>query len=650
MKLLICEFKTIKIMNVLKGIVLGFISIALLSCLGNDKQEVKKPNIIVLIAEDISPALGCYGDEYATTPNIDALASEGMVYDFAMTTAPICAPSRSALATGIYATSLGTQQLRCEIPFPDQLKTLPELLSDNGYFTSNRDKTDYNFDPEGMWNHWSSEYAPWRHRADGQPFYSFINIGPSHEGSVNNLDNYNKFVKDLPKDKFHDPAKVTVPPYYPDSPKTREIWAHYYDILTVLDQTVKTVLDSLKADGLMDETIIFFIADHGFGMPRYKRWLNKTGMNVPFIVYAPEKYRDLIPNFEPGGHNPDLMSFIDLPPTILNLAGVKIPDYLEGQPIMGKNAEPKRKLAFGARDRADDMYEMSRSVTDGQYIYVRHFMPHLPYIQTGYIFSDEKEAYRELRRLHNLGQTNAEQEKLWNKKPIEELYDLKSDPQELNNLAENADFSEIKNNLKKELHQWMIETNDLGLLLEAEYMMRSEGSTPYEYARESGDYHPEQILEAAEMVGKASESEILAKINNNDSGVRYWCVIGLMQPEKLSQDAINALKKLLSDPSPAVQIAAAEALCQRTDSKQAVQTLGKWVLDDRPWLAMQAARSILLVGEDARPLIPEMYKVLEKNLGKPGAPRKYKDFNYAAFTSWSLEWALKELGEEIKLN
>jgi arylsulfatase A-like enzyme len=520
------------IMKILINIAIVIFVVLLFGCSNKkDGKLLEKPNIVLLIAEDVSPELGAYGNEYATTPNIDALASEGVVFDFALTTAPICAPSRSTLATGLYATSLGTQHLRSEIPFPEDLKTLPEVLSQNGYFTTNRDKTDYNFNPEGMWDHWSSEYSPWRNRQEGKPFYSFINIGPSHEGSVNSIEKYNDFVKYLPPEKFHEPAEVEVPPYYPDTPEIREIWAHYYDILTLLDMNIGNVLDMLEEDGLMDETIVIFIADHGFGMPRYKRWLNITGMHVPFIVYAPEKYQQLIPGFEEGGHNTDLVSFIDLPPSILNLAGAVVPDYMEGKPILGKNARPEREFAFGARDRADDMYEMSRSVTDGHYFYVRHYMPHLPYIQPGFIFSDEKEAFRELRRLHLAGQTNAEQEKLWHKKPVEELYDLKNDPKELNNLAENEQYNEIKQNLQNELYNWMVETKDLGLLPEAEYMMRSEGSTPYEYARESGDYHPEEILEAAKMVGKAEEDEILEKTVHKDSGVRYWSVIALMQKE-----------------------------------------------------------------------------------------------------------------------
>ncbi len=169
----------------------------------------------------------------------------------------------STLVTGLYATSLGTDHLRCEIPFPERLKTLTELLRNHGYFTSNRNKTDYNFDPEGVWKHWSSNFDPWRHRAEGQPFFSFVNIGPLHEGSVNNANRYIEHVADPSEEKFHDPDEVPLPPYYPDTAKIREIWARYYDILTVLDM--------LGEDGLMDETIILFIADHGFGMPRFKR-------------------------------------------------------------------------------------------------------------------------------------------------------------------------------------------------------------------------------------------------------------------------------------------------------------------------------------------------------------------------------------------
>ena len=636
--------------------ILAYLSLfILLACQPKEQSpetsNLKPPNIIWLVAEDISPALGCYGDSLAKTPNIDKIASMGIRFNKAYATAPICAPSRSTLMSGLYATSLGTQHLRCEIPFPDQLKTLPEHLRAAGYFTSNRNKTDYNFDPEGRWEHWSGSYAPWRHRKkDNQPFYSFINVGPSHEGSVNNDTRYLESIADIPPEQLVNPSMVTVPPYYPDNAQSQEVWARYYNVLQALDKNVGQVLDSLEADGLMDETVIFFFGDHGFGMPRYKRWLYKTGLHVPLLVSIPDKYAHLF-NEKPGSSTDQMVSFVDFPATALNLAGVQAPETMEGQPFLGDSLPEPRKYVFGARDRADDMYEMSRAVLNDRYIYIRHYMPHLPYIQSGFIYSDVKFGFKTLRTAKNAGALNEEQQKLWNPKPVEELYDLQADPQELNNVAVNADFAGIKRQLKEQMDHWMVEHRDFGLLPEAEYMIRSQHSSPYEYARNSEDYQAAAILASADMVGTATQSQCVEKLVNPDSGVRYWATMALMQFDGLDQQSIDALKKALKDDSPSVQINAAETLCRAGNYPEAVQTLGKWVQDERPWLAMQAARSIQLVGDAARPLIPVIYDVLNSNLrGDDGSHRKYKDFNYAAFTSWALEWALQELGEEVVVN
>ena len=215
-------------------------------------ETTQPPNIIWIIAEDISPAFACYGDSLADTPNIDRLCSEGIRFENAYATAPICAPSRSCLVSGRYAISMGTQHLRSETPFSPHFKTLPEHLRAGGYFTTNRNKTDYNFSPEGLWDHWSGTYAPWRQRTDDRPFFSFINVGPSHEGSVNRLVNYEENVKDLAPEKRIDPNSMTVPPYYPNTAASREVWAHYYDMLQVLDKNVGLIIDSLEADGLLD--------------------------------------------------------------------------------------------------------------------------------------------------------------------------------------------------------------------------------------------------------------------------------------------------------------------------------------------------------------------------------------------------------------
>ncbi|MBN1559022.1 HEAT repeat domain-containing protein [candidate division KSB1 bacterium] len=229
------------------------------------------------------------------------------------------------------------------------------------------------------------------------------------------------------------------------------------------------------------------------------------------------------------------------------------------------------------------------------------------------------------------------------------MYDLQADPHELNNVADDPALQKIKAELSGELHNWMRDYGDLGLLPEAEYMIRSV-SSPYEYARESADFQIDRILAAAEMVGKAGENALVENLLDADSGVRYWAVIGIRQLSEVAPATFAALQSLLDDPSPSVQIAAAEVLCHFGDDPVAVDRLGFWVIDERPTVALQAARSIQLIGEKARPLIPILYKVLEKNRGEPGARLKYKDFNYAVFTSWSMEWALQELGEEIKVN
>ena len=607
------------------------------------------PNIVWLIAEDISPALGAYGDTLAHTPNLDALAAKSIVYDRAYATAPICAPARSALVSGLYATSMGTMHLRSETPFSENLKTLPEYLAAAGYYTSNQNKTDYNFDPSGRWTENIGSATPWRNRAEGQPFYSVLNFGTSHESRANREQRYQEAVANLPAEDFHRPEDMVLPPYYPDTPLSREVWARYYDTITVMDQNVGAVLDSLEADGLMDDTIIFFFGDHGHGLPRYKRWLYHTGLHVPFFVYLPEKYKHLTEH-ELNDRVADLVSFVDFPATTLNLAGVDIPAAMEGRAFLGPDLPSSRTAVFGARDRADDMFEMSRAIVTDQYIYVRHYMPHLPYIQSGVINTNNKLAYRALREARENGLTHPEQEKLWNEKPLEELYDLEADPMELNNLANLPEVAPIKASLRNQLHNWIVETKDLGLLPEAEYMIRSEGTTPYDYARGEMGYDATTLLNAAELVGTGSQVEYIEALQHEDSGVRYWAAIAMQQEDELTDASTGALNHALNDASPSVAMAAAEALGYHGVHEHAIETLEYYIRDDRPWVALQAARSVQLIGESARPIIPTMYEVLEKYRNDdPNAPIPYKDFNYSAFTSWAIEFALVELGEDVEL-
>jgi len=612
------------------------------------ETQSASPNILWIVTEDISPKLGAYGDTYATTPNLDALAAKSIVFEKAYAPAPICSPARSSLIMGMHATSLGTQHLRTEIDKPDYLKTFPEHLQRKGYFTSNYGKTDFNFDPAGVWTYWEQDLAPWRQREAGQPFFSMINLGMTHEGRGNFRERYEEATQNLPDDLRHDPAKVTVPPYYPDTEESRDLWARYADLITAMDQTVGDILSDLEEDGLLDNTIVFFFSDHGHGMPRYKRWLNETGLHVPLIVHIPEKYQHLSPQ-QPGERNTDLVSFVDFASTVLNLAEAPLPSYMQGQPFLGRHLPSARSHIFASRSRADDMYEISRAVRNDRYLYVRHYMPQLPYIQQGRIFGNQKESFAMLRKLHESGELPEASERLWHPKPVEELYDLENDPQELNNLANDPDFQAVKQELRQQLHQHILRTRDVGLLSEAEGRMRANahGVSVYEYAQNEEWYDLPSILNAAEQVGSDNIANLTLLLQNADSGVRYWGAMGLLAAGEAARPASEALLGALTDASPSVQIVAAEALCKLGHCESALPVLARWMTDDRPWLALYACRTVQLLGEKAEPLVPTMQQVIAKNLSDPGGQRKYKDFNFASFIGWTLEEALVNNGVPV---
>jgi N-sulfoglucosamine sulfohydrolase len=308
---------------------LGILSILLLgfiACKSNQEtKSLSPPNILWITSEDTSPVFGCYGDPRASTPNIDQIATEGVVYTNAYASAPICAPARSCLISGVYATSLGTQHLRSDVPIPDFVRGLPSYLSDYGYFTFLYGKTDYNFDPKEMWDYREQELMPWRNRNEDQPFFGMYTIGETHEGRANIEEKYREAVAELPDSLLHNPEKAQLPPYFPNTPGFRKIWSDYYDLVSDFDLTVGKIIQGLKEDGLYDNTIIFIFSDHGFGLPRYKRWLYKTGLQVPLIVRIPPQYQHLAKQ-KGGSKNSELISFVDFAPTVLNLSDIPIPE------------------------------------------------------------------------------------------------------------------------------------------------------------------------------------------------------------------------------------------------------------------------------------------------------------------------------------
>jgi len=436
--------------------------------------QVKRPNLLWISAEDLSPDLGCYGDAYAVTPNIDRLASQGVRYTRAFSNSPVCAPSRSALITGMYCTTLGTQFMRCKGVPPPEVRCFPEYLRAAGYYCTNNVKTDYQFDPPfTAWDE-SSNRAHWRGRRPDQPFFAVFNINTSHESQIrNHTPAMQRRIEALGADK-HDPAKAMLPPYYPDTPRVRKDWAQYYDVMTLMDREAGEILKQLEEDGLAEDTIVWFWGDHGRGLPRGKRWPYDSGLRVPLIVRAPEKWRRWVSPrapeaVKPGTVNGEMVSFVDFAPTMLSLAKVERPKHLQGRAFLGESSDPPRRYCFGNRDRMDEAYDLIRTVRDSRYRYLRHFMPHLP-VSQNINYMDEMPTMQEMRRLYAEGKLAGPQLQYFRQtKPIEELYDLETDPHEVINLAADAKHRDTLARLREALDQWMAETHDLGLIPEPEF-------------------------------------------------------------------------------------------------------------------------------------------------------------------------------------
>lgn len=609
-------------------------------------DNVEQPNILWITHEDLSPIYGCYGDAYSRTPNIDKLAETGIRFSHAYSNAPICSPARSTLITGMYATSLGTQHLRSEIPLPENLKILPEVLREAGYYTTNNVKTDYNFNPEGRWDE-SSNKAHWRNRPEGKPFFSVFNFMITHEGPINEVDRED--TKMLAS--HHDPNEAKLPPFLPDSPRMREIWAHSYDLLSVFDLEVGRLIDQLKEDGLYDNTIIFVFSDHGTGLPGYKRWLNNAGLQVPFILHVPEKYKHWVENHS-APVTDRLVGFVDFAPTVITLAGAEVPEMMEGKSFLGNYSDPK-KYIFGYRDRADDCYDMSRAVTDGRYMYVRHFMPQLPYFQEAIIFSEQKGgSYEEIHRLKSLGQLPDATRALFEPKSVEELFDLKTDPMEQNNLAQKIEFSAKKKELSEQLNNHLLKYFDTGLLNEGEYMQRAkkQGKSVYETVRSYPETEFSEILQVAQLSGKISDCEELVPVlQAKDDAVRYW---GLVAADGFSGslDSVKPLlENLLQDESKSVAaIMAAEILVKRYEDPLALQVFEDFLKSADEPLALQAAISLRRTGKKATPLLP----VIENEIMPIYAGDvwgRYKNWNYPMFIGMALDQTLINCGKDVEI-
>ncbi|MHC4444804.1 MAG: sulfatase-like hydrolase/transferase [Planctomycetota bacterium] len=607
----------------------------LTQCLAQDKTASNKPprpNILWITCEDTSPYLGCYGDSYALTPNLDRLAAEGILYNNAYATAPVCAPARSCLITGIYATTLGTQHLRSKVKIPQQIKCFTEYLRNAGYYCSNNVKQDYNFDAPNAWNE-SSNQAHWRKRKNNQPFFSVFNITNTHQSlTIKTEEQIQKITSQLKPHQLHHPDKAKLPPYYPDNPLTRKTWARYHNMITFMDRRVGQLLDRLKQDGLQENTIVFFFSDHGMGLPRFKRSLYDSGLRVPLIVKFPHKYKNLAPA-PPGSQINELVSFVDFAPTVLNLAGLPIPDHMQGRPFLGHRTSQPHQYVYGAVSRVDEVYDLSRSVRDKRYKYIRNYMPHLPYVQASN-YPDRAQVMKELRRLLAQDKLNRTQSLYFSKtKPIEELYDTKTDPHEINNLTDSPQHHHILQRMREVHLKWILDTHDTGFLPEADMHIRATGSTPYQMARQTEKYPQQKIVSAAQLVHKGTQSlpDITNRLKDPDAAVRYWAAVALEALGQQAKPAAPVLTATLTDPVPTVRLAAALALCKQNSTEDAIPVLLKCLQDHRPWVALQAARGLQNIGNQVCD-IPKQALEINNNINNFSK-------NYKMYIQWAIQGA-----------
>jgi len=577
-----------------------------------------RPNILWISCEDISAHLGCYGDPHAITPNLDKMAAEGVRYSNAFTAAGVCAPCRSTIITGMYQNSIGTHHMRCNAKLPKWLKPFPMYLRQAGYYCTNNSKTDYQFKNPGASEIWDSSgrKGHWKNRKNkDQPFFAVFNFTGCHESGIASESKYKSVTANLTPDQRQDPNQLTtLPDYYPDTAVTREDWKRNYELITAMDAWAGDLIQELKDAELYEKTIIMFWSDHGVGLPRAKRWLYDSGTHIPLIVRIPESMR-VGDQGKSGSIDPELVSSVDFGPTVLNLAGLPLPKHTQGRAFLGADLTAPRSYVYGARDRMDERYDIIRSVRNQRYRYIRNFEPLKPYYQ--YMNTPEKGAtMKEIRHAEATGKLSPTMA-LFSaaKKPVEELYDLKSDPQEINNLAEDPKQQKRLKQMRTALADWQNEVGDIGLIPEAEIEIQEKNrESRFEILNHSQESR-QALSRLVDIATEASNGpnalpKLSRGLNDPDPSVRYWAATGVGNIGSSAADSLPAIKKALADTSPSVRIAAARAAAKLGETTVAIRVLEQELASDHQWGRLAAAIVLDEMDEQARAALPALKKAL----------------------------------------
>jgi len=568
-----------------------------------------RPNILWITCEDTSPHFSFYGDPYSTTPNLDRFARVAVRYDNAFAYTGVCAPSRSCLITGVHPVRLGSHHMRSNTRLPAEVKCFPEYLRRAGYYCSNNHKTDYNFPvPPEAWDE-SSPRAHWRNRKPGQPFFSVFNITVCHQSGLFGSDEqHRQRTRRVPDALRHDPARAPVPPFHPDTPEFRKDWARHYDNLTAMDLEFADRLRELEADGLAEDTIVFFFADNGTGMPGIKWYVWDWSVHVPLLVRFPQKWQHLAPA-APGGSTARLVTFVDFAPTVLRLCGLEPPPHMEGKPFLGDRVGPPPKYVFGGRDRMTDRYDISRYVRSERFHYIRNFLPHLPWGQYAE-YGQSIASLRAWQDLHARGELRGPPARFFQvPKPIEELYDQQTDPFQTNNLATSPSHQRLLRTLRAECVAWMKRTGDLGLLSEYELWERAKDRTPWEIAKNPRINPLDKLLDAAwtaNQLDPARIPQLLELLRDRDCALRWWGALGLVALGTHAAPALADARQALHDESPDVRIAAAEVLANLGHDAEALDLLRAELKRDNEFIRLAALNVLHRMGRRALPALDDI--------------------------------------------
>lgn len=602
---------------------------ALLST-GFSRKEADLPNILWITSEDNSPLLGCYGDEFASTPHLDRLAAEGFLYTKAYANAPVCAPARNTIITGVHACANGNEQMRSSYLKSEKVRFYTEYLMKKGYYCTNNSKTDYNTSPldlRQMW-HESGRNAHYRNRSKDQPFFAIFNITTSHESSLH---------RSIPDEELrHKPEDVTLPPYHPDTPEMRHDWAQYYDKVEDMDAQVGAFLKELEEEGLAENTIVFYYADHGGVLGRSKRYLYETGTRVPMIIRIPERYKHLYPASGPGEKVERLVSFVDLAPTLLSLIREEAPAFMQGNAFLGSYQVNEPEYVYMFRDRMDERYDMVRSIVDGRYRYTRYYNSNRIWMQQ-LEFLWRAPSMQSWEREYLAGRCNEVQERFFKPKPVEELFDTENDPWEVHNLAGDPAYAEKLLDMRMACLEKAQSIRDAGFIPETERNIRSGDQAIYDYMR-NPELPYDEILEAAMIASrrKADNLDRLRKmLEHEDSAIRYWGIQGLLQLGEVAGPALEDIAGAAFDDSWNVSVIAAEILYRQGRKDLSIECFRRILDCEFDMIRTMALNSIDNVGGSAEEFL-DMCKVI---------PAKYDDIE-RQYDIRALQGLVKKWGVE----